>query len=194
MRLNDRTAIVTGGGSGLGRAVAKRFAAEGARVVIADINAENGKAVEREITEAQGEAFFVRCDVASAAETEAMVAACVARYGGVDITYANAAIERVDIDALAHELTEETWDYIMDINLKGIWLTSKYTLTAMLKTGKGSLILAASPTGLLGVAPDETAYSTSKGESLHSAERWHPPMPARVSGLMLSSPVLWIHR
>lgn len=162
-RLNDKVCVVTGGAAGLGQAAARAMAREGAKVVIADVNAANGEATAQGIRDAGGEAIFVKCDVAQAGDVQALFAACVARYGQLDALYANAGIEMFGVDAKAHELDEAVWDRIMAVNLKGMWLTCKYGLIEMMKRRRGSIVIAASPTGLYGLGPGETAYSTSKG-------------------------------
>lgn len=167
MRLQNKVAIVTGAGMGMGRATALRLAQEGAKLVVADINAEVGEATAEAIRTAGGEALFVRTDVSKASEVAAMVAAAESTYGGLDIIFNNAAIQLIGVDTRAHEVDEEIWDRIQSVNLKGVWLCMKYAITAMLKerdgrTG-GSIINNASPTGLVGCAPYDTAYSSAKG-------------------------------
>jgi NAD(P)-dependent dehydrogenase (short-subunit alcohol dehydrogenase family) len=163
MRLKDKVAIVTGGGAGMGEAVAKGFAREAARVVVTDINTANGETTVAAIQAAGGEAIFVRADVSKAADIEAMVSAAVERYGRIDILYNNAAIQLHGQDARAHELSEEIWDRTYAVNVRGVWLCSKYTIPVMLAHGGGSIMHVASPTGLTGCAPGYTAYSSSKG-------------------------------
>lgn len=162
MRLKNKVAIVTGGGSGLGQAIAKAFAREGAKVVIADVNAQNGEATAKGIRNSGGDALFVQCDVSQADQVEAMVRICVERYGGLDVLCANAGIELIGQDAKVHELSEAVWDRTVAVNLKGMWLSCKYALVEMLKRGNGSIIITGSPTGLFGIGAGETAYSSSK--------------------------------
>ncbi len=162
-RLNDKVAVVTGGASGLGQAAAKALAREGAKVVIADVSEDNGDATAQAIREAGGDALFVRCDVSRAGDAAALFAVRAAHYGPADVLYANAAIELLGVDARAHELDEAVWDRIMAVNLKGMWLTCKHGLIEMMKRRRGSIIIAASPTGLYGLGAGETAYSASKG-------------------------------
>jgi NAD(P)-dependent dehydrogenase (short-subunit alcohol dehydrogenase family) len=163
MRLEDKIAIVTGAGGGMGRAVAQGFAKEGARVVVADINASSGEAAVEAIRHAGGNALAVGGDISKATCVEAMVAAGVEHFGGVDILYNNAAVQLHGRDVRAHELSEEVWDRTHSINLRGVWLCSSIRFRKMLKRGGGSIIHVASPTGLLGCAPGYTAYSSSKG-------------------------------
>ena len=163
MRLKDKVAIVTGGGAGMGQAVAQRFAQEGAQVVVAEINPTAGQKVVAAIKQTGGEAIFARVDVSNAAEVEATVATAVEHYGGVDVLYNNAAVQLHGQDARAHELSEAVWDQTYAINIRGVWLCSKYVIPAMLDRGGGSIIQVASPTGLVGCAPGYTAYSSSKG-------------------------------
>lgn len=164
MRLQEKRAIVTGAGMGMGRAAALRLAQEGARVVIVDINEAAGNETVEAIRTAGGAAIFVRADVAQAAQVEAMVAAAEREYGGLDIIFNNAAIQLIGVDTRAHELEEAIWDRIQSVNLKGVWLCMKYAIAAMLKNdGRGgSIINNASPTGLVGCAPYDTAYSSAK--------------------------------
>jgi NAD(P)-dependent dehydrogenase (short-subunit alcohol dehydrogenase family) len=163
MRLKNKIALITGGAMGMGRATAVRFSAEGAAVVIADINAEVGEKTAGEIQAQGGVARFIKTDVSKAADCEAMVQFAIDSFGRLDVCYANAAVQMVGKDARAHEVSEETFDLTIAINLKGMWLTCKYALAAMLKSGGGSIIIAGSPTGLTTAGAGYTAYSTSKG-------------------------------
>jgi len=163
MRLKAKVAVVTGGAMGMGRAVAERFAREGAQVVVADIDTKRGKAAVDAIRSEGGDALFVCCDVSKSGEVDSMFVAAEGRFGGVDILYNNAAVQQHGKDARAHELSEEVWDWTHSINLRGVWLCAKYGLPFMLKRRSGSIINVASPTGLTGCAPGYTAYSSSKG-------------------------------
>ncbi len=163
MRLQGKVAIVTGGGAGMGIAVAKAYARQGAKVVIAEIKPADGEAAVAGIQAAGGEAIFVKTDVANTRDVEAMVAQAVQHFGGVDVLYNNAAVQLVGQDARAHELSEAVWERTYNINIRGVWLCAKYAIPSMLQRGGGSIINVASPTGMLGCAPGFTAYSSSKG-------------------------------
>ena len=127
MRLAGKTAVVTGGGAGMGEAVAKAYAREGANVVVADINVGNGEATVAAIRAASGAATFAHADVASTTDVQTMVQTAMDTYGEIDILYNNAAVQLHFQDARAHELSEEIWDRTYAINIRGVWLCAKYT-------------------------------------------------------------------
>jgi NAD(P)-dependent dehydrogenase (short-subunit alcohol dehydrogenase family) len=162
MRLKGKVAIVTGAGSGIGAAIAERFASEGAAVVIAEISAANGDAAARVIRDAGGEVTFIQTDVSDETQVRKMVDGALGRYGRIDVLCNNAAILLFEQEARAHELSNETWNRTMEVNLRGYWLCSKYVIPSMLRQRGGSIIHVASPTGLFGFTR-LTAYSTSKG-------------------------------
>ncbi len=163
MRLREKVAIVTGGAAGMGRAVAVRFAQEGARVVIADTDEQNGDEALQEAQCHGGEAAFIRTDIGCERDVSELVRCTLELHGRVDVLYNNAAVLFHDRDARAHELSVELWDTVMRVNLRGFFLCSKYVIPAMLEQGGGSIIHVGSPTGFLGCAPTLTAYSASKG-------------------------------
>jgi len=158
-RLEDKVGLVTGGASGIGRATAMAFAREGAKVVLADLVVDAGEEVVRLINEAGGEAIFVKCDVSKTAEVEAMINKAVETYGRLDYAFNNAGIGG-DIAPVA-ECTEENWDHVIAVNLKGVWLCLKYEIRQMLKQGPGAIVNMSSVSGLVG-DPDHPAYGASK--------------------------------
>jgi NAD(P)-dependent dehydrogenase (short-subunit alcohol dehydrogenase family) len=161
MRLTNKVAIVTGAGAGIGLAIAQRFAKEGAAVVIAEIDEVTGNSAAQSIS-ASGEGLFVKTDLSDEGQVAGMANRTLARYGRIDILCNNAAVLLFQEEARAHELSNETWDRTMAVNLRGYWLCAKYVIPAMLQQGGGSIIHVASPTGLFGFTR-LTAYSTSKG-------------------------------
>ena len=162
MRLKGKAAIVTGAGAGIGRGIAERFAREGAAVVIAEIDRASGDSAVQAIRSAGGEAVFIPTDVSDETQVKAVVEKALDRYNKIDILCNNAAVLLFREEAPAHELTNDTWDRTMAVNLRAYWLTSKYVIPTMLRQGSGSIIHVASPTGLFGFTR-LTAYSTSKG-------------------------------
>jgi 3-oxoacyl-[acyl-carrier protein] reductase len=162
MRLSGKVAVVTGSAVGLGRAVASRFAREGAAVVVADTNVSGGTAVAEQIRKEGGRGLFVSADVGKECDVSRLFEATGTEFGRVDVLYNNAAVLLYGRDVRAHELSLEVWDQVMRINLQGAFLCAKHAIPFMLKQGGGSIINVGSPTGLSGCAPDLTAYSTSK--------------------------------
>ena len=158
--LEGRIALVTGGGSGIGKASAIAFAREGAKVVVADVNVEGGEETVHFIQAAGGESVFVRADVSTAAEVEAMINKAIETYGRLDCAYNNAGIMESP-GVPTHEYPEESWDRVIAINLKGVWLCMKYEIPQMLKQGSGAIVNASSIWGLVG-ASGFSAYVASK--------------------------------
>lgn len=147
-KLDGKVALITGAGSGIGRASALAFAKEGAKVVVADVVAEGGEETVRMIKEKGGEAIFVKCDVSKASEVEAMIKKNVETFGHLDCAHNNAGIEGAT--ASTADYREEDWDRLLSINLKGVWLCMKYEIPQMLKQGKGAIVNTASIAGLVG--------------------------------------------
>ncbi|ACO47987.2 glucose 1-dehydrogenase [Deinococcus deserti] len=159
-RLSDRVLLVTGGSSGIGRAIALAAAAEGAQVVIADVHPEGAEQTLAAITAANGEATFFPCDVASDVQVRDLMEAAIHRFGQLDILVNNAGIG--GDNAPAHELDLETWDRIMAVNLRGPFLCARYALPHLMQSGSGVIVNVASTYGLIG-APNAPAYCASKG-------------------------------
>jgi len=165
MRLNDKVALITGAGSGIGRESALLFAREGAAVVVVDVDEGAGRAAVEVIEEGGGRASFVRADVSHAADCEAMVAHAEATYGKLDVLFNNAGImDGRDDDAVATD--EAVWDLTMAVNAKGVFLGCKYGIPALKRAGGGSVINTASFVALLGAATPQIAYTASKGAVL----------------------------
>src|SRR3989449_11369436 len=162
MRLKDKVALITGAASGMGRIAAKLFAAEGAKVAIADVTVPAGEGTGKEIRSAGGEAAFIRSDVSKAADVEAMVRFAQDKFGGLHILYNNAGIFHPE-DAGTVETAVEIWDRVIDINLKGVWLGCKFGIPALLRSGGGVIINVASFVALVGAATPQIAYTASKG-------------------------------
>jgi 3-oxoacyl-[acyl-carrier protein] reductase len=160
MRLQEKVALITGAGSGIGRATALLFAREGAHVVAVDIKPEDGQQTAALVREHGGEATFVQADVSVAGDAEAMMQAAVDAYGRLDIVHNNAGI--FPRGTPAHELTEELWDRVLDINLKGVWLGCKYAIPHLIEAGGGAIVNTASLAGLR-ARPYHVAYVASKG-------------------------------
>lgn len=159
MRLEGKVALISGGARGQGAVEAKLFAGEGASVVIADILDDLGRQVEAEIAESGGNATYIHLDVTSESQWNDAVAVAVERYGKLDILMNNAGIL---IRAGVEDTTEEDWDRIMDINVKGVFLGTKAAIPAMREAGGGSIINISSVAGLQG-SPASAVYSSTKG-------------------------------
>jgi NAD(P)-dependent dehydrogenase (short-subunit alcohol dehydrogenase family) len=159
MLLQGKVALVTGGASGIGRAAARALAREGAAVVVADINAVGGEETVRPIKAAGGQALFAHADVSKAADVEALVAVAVRAFGGLDCAFNNAGIG--GLLSRVPDKTEDEWDAVFNINLKGVWLCMKYEIPAILERGGGSIVNTASLAGLNGFAQG-SAYAASK--------------------------------
>ncbi len=156
-RLEGRVAVVTGGGSGIGLASVRRLASEGARVVVADVDAGAGKAAAGEV-----DGLFVQVDVTDEEQVSALFQSTVDAYGSVDIAFNNAGISPPDDDSI---LTTgiEAWDRVQKVNLTSVYLCCKYAIPHMLRQGKGSVINTASFVATMGAATSQISYTASKG-------------------------------
>jgi NAD(P)-dependent dehydrogenase (short-subunit alcohol dehydrogenase family) len=156
-RLKDRVAVITGGGSGIGLATARRFTAEGAKVVVVDLNVEAGEAAAKEVG---GE--FIPADVSVEESVAELFDGVVDRHGRIDIAFNNAGISPPDDDSI---LTTglEAWERVNRVNLTSVFLCCKYAIPHMQRQGKGSIINTASFVALMGAATSQIAYTASKG-------------------------------
>jgi NAD(P)-dependent dehydrogenase (short-subunit alcohol dehydrogenase family) len=159
MKLKEKVAIITGAGSGIGKASAGLFAEEGARVVVVDWSKEAGAETAETIRRTGGEAIYCYADVSNPPDVEAMVNTAVQHYGRLDVLFNNAAIAPM---AKLVDTTEELWDRVQRVNLKGVFLGCKYAMPAMIRGGGGSIINMASVLGFVG-DPDLAAYCAAKG-------------------------------
>ena len=158
--MQDKVAIVTGGGSGIGRETAMLFAREGARVVVADWSEDGAKETVSMIEETGGTAASFNVDVSNEAMVKDMVAFAVDHYGGLHYAFNNAGIDQIGRDPL-HKVAEETWDKVVDVNLKGVYFCMKHELAHMLEQGTGAIVNTSSGAGIKGV-PQMTAYCAAK--------------------------------
>ncbi len=155
-----RSAIVTGGSAGMGRAIALAFSAAGSRVIVSDIAAAGGEETVSLIRASGGEAQFVHADVSKSHDVQAMVSACVDTFGGLDFAVNAAAIE-FEVDFLA-DLPDDQWDRMLDVNLKSVFLSMKYEIRAMLAGGSGGAIVNIASTSSYRPQPHQSAYTASK--------------------------------
>ncbi len=162
MRLSNKVALITGAGSGIGREAALVFAKEGAKVVVVDINSTAGQETVTLVQAAGGEAAFIRADVSKATEAKAMIDFAEQKYGKLNVLFNNAGIFP-DADGSVLETEEAVWDFVMNVNLKGVFFGCKYGIPALLRAGGGSIINTASFVALIGAATSQIAYTASKG-------------------------------
>jgi NAD(P)-dependent dehydrogenase (short-subunit alcohol dehydrogenase family) len=165
MRLQGKVALITGAGSGIGREAALRFAQEGARIVVADVNDSDGEATVEQLHHEGGRATYVHADVSQSADAARMVDVAEKKFGRLDILFNNAGISHIDDDDAIH--TEESvWDLTMAVNVRGVFLGCKFGIPALRRAGGGSIINTASFVAILGAATPQLAYTSSKGAVL----------------------------
>ena len=158
-QFEGKVVLVTGGAHGIGRATAVRFAETGASVAVCDVREDEGRETVSRIEAAGGRALFVRCDVTSAADCQAAVSQVVEAFGGIDVVFNNAGItRRADVVGT----TEEEWDAVMAVNVKSIFLMSKYAVPQLIERGGGAIVNTASGWGIVGGA-NAVSYCASKG-------------------------------
>jgi NAD(P)-dependent dehydrogenase (short-subunit alcohol dehydrogenase family) len=162
MRLKEKVAVITGAGSGMGKKAAEMFAAEGAKVAVLERNEEVGREAAESIVRQGGEAAFFPCDVADEASVKQAIEGAHQRFGRLDVLYNNAGI-MPEADHSVIDTSVEVWDQVMAVNVRGIFLTCKYTIPHMIRQGKGSIINIASFVALVGCSVPQDAYTASKG-------------------------------
>jgi len=160
MRLTDRVAIVTGGASGIGAASALAMAREGARVLVVDLDEAGARKTVEQIEKAGGQGAAARADVARAADNQAVVEQAIARWGRLDVFYANAGVPQWKADV--EEVEEQVFDRIFAVNVKGVWLGAKYALPVMKRQRRGVFLITAS-TSAIRPRPGGQTYAASKG-------------------------------
>jgi NAD(P)-dependent dehydrogenase (short-subunit alcohol dehydrogenase family) len=165
MRLQDKVAIITGAGGGMGRVASQLFAKEGARIVVAEFSEAAGRETVRLVEEAGGKATFVAVDVSKEADAKAMIDHAVATYGRVDVLYNNAGI-MPEADHSVIDTDVAAWDQVMAVNVRGVFLGCKYAIPVMLAQGSGSIINISSFVALMGCSNPQDAYTASKGAVL----------------------------
>jgi NAD(P)-dependent dehydrogenase (short-subunit alcohol dehydrogenase family) len=165
MRLQDKVAIITGAGGGMGRTAALMFTAEGARVVAAEFSEAAGEETVRLVREAGGDASFVKVDVSRETDAKAMVDHAIATYGRVDVLYNNAGI-MPEADHSVVDTDVDVWDQVMAVNVRGVYLGCKFAIPRMVGQGGGSIINIASFVALVGCSVPQDAYTASKGALL----------------------------
>lgn len=183
MRLKDKVTLITGSGSGIGKSTAKLFGQEGATVIVNDLDEAKGQETVKEIRDNGGTSEFIRADVTNPQDVEKMVEQIIEQFGRVDVLFNNAGISGV---GPLHEIEPEAWDRVMNVNIKGVFLPSKYVLPHMMKANKGNIINMSSCIAEIGLAV-RASYATSKGAVLaltKSMQVDYAPYNIRVNALL----------
>ncbi|WHY55781.1 SDR family NAD(P)-dependent oxidoreductase [Peribacillus simplex] len=183
MRLQSKIAVITGGGSGIGKESARLFASEGAFVIITDIHAENGQGTVSEIKEAGGKAAFYEVDVTNPEAVQSSISQIIETYKKIDILFNNAGISNV---GRVDEVEPDVWDRIMSVNVKGVYLPSKYTIPYMMEQKSGVVINMSSCAAEMGLVK-RAAYSATKGAVLALTKAMqvdYAPYNIRVNALL----------
>jgi NAD(P)-dependent dehydrogenase (short-subunit alcohol dehydrogenase family) len=164
-RLENKTAIITGAGRGIGLAAAQVFVREGASVVLAEIDDELGHSAEAQLCAAGGEATFVHTDCSKSFDVQALTARTESLYGALHVLYNNASVYLDNLDGPVTELAEKTWTKILAINLNSVFLCCRYALPLMIRSGGGSIINTGSSASVIGI-PRSDAYTATKGATV----------------------------
>ena len=163
-RLDSKVAIITGGASGMGRVTAHLFAREGARVVLADIDAEAGEVTAQEIVDNGGDALFVKTDLTAEKDTASLVETVMARHGRIDVLFSNAGVKN-PLGA-SHTVEQKDWDWVLNTNTRGTFLCVKHVAPHMIEQRSGNIVINASVAGFFAL-PNQPAYNASKAAEIH---------------------------